>query len=457
MKRIGNLSESACSKLFSISQDSANANLILVELSTLLKIKSFKEKAKVKSIDSRDSFYITIDEDRLNARIIEKECPSQNFLFAEAPKEISALSLSKIREYQMFESGYVLPSTVKSHSCQKLEACPICDDGKCTVCHGDTKVECDACGGDTHCHSCGGSGEYPCHSCNETGECRHCDGTGEEDCDDCDGNGWVWVDCRACNGTGRYTLRNGYDVECRACRGSGHHHKEDCWTCNGTGSVDCHVCDGSGKCTKCGGEGHVECRACHGTGICGKCRGKGTLKCRNCKGTGLCPSCKGSQTISCRRCLGTGTYQTFSCITLSPDNHKFILKDKLLEKQLGVDLQSISKRQKYNGTPYVIDFTKPIINDSSLMDCLSMTSDLSYHDKMLEYRRSLINTDGSILIKPDIYVKSSILVEQFPIIKCSIEYSKEVFNFYIVGYDGKVFADKTPSIWDKICAFFIKI
>lgn len=454
MKQIGTLSYSACEQLLSAAVISNSPKLILDELGIMLKIKKIKDKARIKSIIFRDSVYVTINEERFVAIVSEEENPDDDYKFLSVSSDIQQLTLSDIRSFQRFDDKYVLPSTVKYHSCQKLEPCPICDDGKCTECNGEKTVVCDACDGDKYCHSCEGSGKYPCHSCNESGECRHCYGSGEEDCDDCDGNGWVWDDCRACNGTGRYTLRNGYDVECRVCHGYGHHHKESCRTCYGTGSVECHVCDGSGKCGKCGGEGHVECRACHGTGTCGKCRGKGTLKCRNCKGTGLCPSCKGSQTIPCRRCLGTGTYQTFSCITLSPDNHTYILKDKLLEKQLGVDLQSIGKRQKYNGTPYVIDFGKPTVNDFSLMDFLNRFSDLSYHDKMLEYRKSLVNPNGSVLIKPNIFVKSSILVEHFPIIKCSIEYSNEIFNFIIIGCEGKVFADKIPSIWDKICAFF---
>lgn len=454
MKHIGTLSDSACLQLKSTSMISSSANLILAELSTILKNKSFKNKAKAKSITSRGSIYITINEERYVAIVTDDENPDKQYQFSSSPSDVPSLKLSDIRAFQMYGNKYVLPSTVKSHTCSKLEPCPICTDGKCTECHGAKTVLCDACDGDKECHTCDGTGIYPCHSCHESGECSHCDGTGQEDCDDCDGDGWVWVDCRACNGTGRYTLRNGYDVECRVCHGSGHHHKEDCWNCDGTGLVDCHVCDGSGRCQKCDGDGHVECRACHGTGKCGKCKGKGKLKCRNCKGTGLCPSCKGSQTIPCRRCLGSGYYQSFKCVTLDSDNHTKILKDNSLEHQFGIKLSSVGKRQLYKGSPFIIDFGKPMVNDNPLMDFLNRASDLSYRDKIIEYRNSLLNRDGTVAIPKDIYHNSSIVVEQFPVIKCVIEYSNEIFTFYIVGTDGKVYADKTPSLWDKFCAWF---
>lgn len=454
MKQIGKLSASACQRLLSSASISNSSKLILEELGTILDIKKFKNKAKAKSITSRDCIYVTINEERYTASVNEEENPKEDFISSNATTDISKLTLDEIHTFQKFNDKYILPSTIKKHECPKLEPCPVCNDGLCEECNGEKTVTCNACDGNGECASCEGSGRYPCYSCNQSGECRHCDGTGEEDCDDCDGDGWVWDDCRACNGTGRYTLRNGYDVECKVCHGSGHHHKEDCWTCNGTGSVDCHVCDGSGQCQKCGGEGTVECRDCHGTGTCRKCKGKGRVKCRNCRGTGICPSCKGSETIPCRRCLGTGVYQTFKCISLEHDAHTVVLKDKSIERQLGIDLGEIDKLQIYNGIPYIIDFGKLTVKDNPLLDYLERASDSSYRNKILEYRNALIKSDNAPAIGNEIYSKTSILAEQFPLVKCSIEYSNELFTFYIIGTDGCVFADKTPSWWDKLCAWF---
>lgn len=454
MKQIGKLSASACQRLLSSAPISNSSKLILEELGTILDIKKFKNKARAKSITSRDCIYVTINEERYTTSINEEENPKEDFISLNATTDLSKLTLDEICAFQKFNDKYVLPSTIKKHVCPKLEPCPVCNDGMCLECNGEKNVTCNACDGNGECTSCEGSGRYPCYSCNQSGECRHCYGTGEEDCDDCDGDGWVWDDCRACNGTGRYTLRNGYDVECRVCHGSGHHHKEDCWTCNGTGSVDCHVCDGSGQCQKCGGEGTVECRDCHGTGTCRKCKGKGRVKCRNCRGTGICPSCKGSESIPCRRCLGTGVYQTFKCISLEHDAQTVVLKDKSIERQLGVDLGRIDKRQVYNGIPYIIDFGKPTVKDNPLLDYLEHASDSSYRNKIQEYRNALIKSDNSPVIGNEIYSKTSILAEQFPLVKCSIEYSNELFTFYIIGIDGCVFADKTSSWWDKLCAWF---
>lgn len=453
MKLIGSLSSSACQRLLSATLISTSSKLILEELGTILNIKKFKDKAKAKTVTSCHSIYITIKEKRYTADVTEGENPAEEFISSNASTDISKLTLDEIGAFQGFKNRYVLPSTIHKHKCPTLEPCPICTDGKCTECNGDKTVVCDACDGSGECSACDGSGRYPCYSCDQTGECSYCGGSGEEDCDDCDGDGWVWVECRACNGTGRYTLRNGYDVECRVCHGSGNHHKEDCDNCDGTGSVDCHVCDGSGECQKCGGEGDVECRACHGTGTCGKCKGKAKLKCRNCKGSGLCPSCKGTQTIPCRRCIGSGLYQTFKCITLHKNNHTYLLKDESLERQFDIDLKSLGKRQIYNGIPYIIDFGKPTINDIPIVDFLTRVYDSSYLEKIYQYRDSLFNRDGSALIDSNIYVKSSIVIEQIPVFKCIVEYSKETFIFYIIGTDGKVFADKTPTLWDRFCAW----
>lgn len=222
MKQIGTLSASACQKLLSSAQISNSSKLILEELGTILDIKKFKDKAKAKSISSRDSIYITINEERYTANVTDEENPKEDFTYSDVSTDISKLTLEQIRSFQEHGDMYVMPSTIQKHECQTLEPCPVCTDGKCVECNGEKTVTCNACDGDGKCSSCEGSGRYPCYSCNQTGECRHCDGTGEEDCDDCDGDGWVWDDCRACNGTGRYTLRNGYDVECKVCHGSGH-------------------------------------------------------------------------------------------------------------------------------------------------------------------------------------------------------------------------------------------
>lgn len=453
MKQIGSLANSICNWLIPSVLISSQSKIFLEELGAILKIKKFKDKAKVKSVTRNDSIYLTLNEERYIASFSEGENPDKKFKLYDAPTDISILKLEEIQSFQKFGDKYVLPSTIREHDCDTLEPCPICNDGKCPECNGDKTVVCDVCEGSKKCPSCDGSGRYPCYSCNQTGECSYCGGSGEEDCDDCDGDGYIEIDCRACNGTGRYTLRNGDEVDCRVCDGSGIHHTEDCNNCDGTGSVDCHVCDGSGRCEKCGGEGDVECRACHGTGVCGKCRGKGRLKCQNCKGSGLCPSCKGSQTIPCRRCLGTGIYQSFRCISLESDDHTILLKDESIERLLGIKLESVGKRQISKGIPYIVNFGKPIVNDKLLLEYLERASCLSYRNKILQYRNNLIKSDGTPAIDDNIYSKISILVEQFPVVKCSIEYSNELFTFYIIGTDGRVFADKTPSLWDRFCAW----
>ncbi|QBG46396.1 hypothetical protein EGM51_02920 [Verrucomicrobia bacterium S94] len=72
-----------------------------------------------------------------------------------------------------------------------------------------------------------------------------------------------------------------------------------CPVCNGEGRVflECKACGGSGKCARCGGEGERE------TGI-----GNHTVRCTACRGTGDCPVCGGAggKTVVCRACGGRG-------------------------------------------------------------------------------------------------------------------------------------------------------
>ena len=425
---------------------------ILRELASLLNVNSFKTKSKICYLNIKESIYIDIYEKTICATICNGESPKEEFKFFDSPRELESLTLKEIYGYQKFKNNkYVLPYSIDSHSCDKFEPCPICLDGNCTECHGKKTVVCDACDGDKYCHSCDGSGRYPCYSCNETGQCSYCDGTGEEDCDDCDGDGWIWVECSACNGTGRYTLRNGHEVDCRVCHGSGNHHKEDCWTCGGTGSVACHVCEGSGDCPKCDGEGDVECRACNGSGTCGKCHGNGSLKCRNCNGTGLCPSCHGRQTIPCRKCSGSGIYQTFKCISLESTSRGLKLKDCSIEKKLDYSLRDIGKEVIFKNNPYIFEFGKQTITDVAMFDLLDSLSDSSYKEKMIQYRSTLLEKSKDAKCS---YIETTVYIEKFPIIECVVEYSNENFQFIIIGTDGKVFVDKTPSWWDKFCAFF---
>ena len=87
------------------------------------------------------------------------------------------------------------------------------------------------------------------------------------------------------------------------------------------------------------------------------------------------------------------------------------------------------------------------------MDFLNRNSDSSYRDKIIEYRNALLRPDSSAFIAKN-HVEAAIVVEQFPIIKFIVEYSDKTFAFYIVGTDGRIFADKTPSIVDKFLAWF---
>ena len=87
MKQIGKLSASGCSQMLSLAMISSASNTILEELGTILKIKSFKDKAKVKSIKSQNSLYISIFEEKYNADIVEDESPDKDFQFSSAPSD----------------------------------------------------------------------------------------------------------------------------------------------------------------------------------------------------------------------------------------------------------------------------------------------------------------------------------------------------------------------------------
>ncbi len=90
--------------------------------------------------------------------------------------------------------------------------------------------------------------------------CNRCGGRGKVTlfisvkCGTCEGTGKHHSRCRACNGTGIFTLKNGRKVQCKACEGDGVYINKH---------RDCPVCRGKKKVQIIR---HVECRRCKGKG-----------------------------------------------------------------------------------------------------------------------------------------------------------------------------------------------
>ncbi len=76
----------------------------------------------------------------------------------------------------------------------------------------------------------------------EYASCPYCNG--EEFCDDIDEDSSeeVWTGpCAECDGTGR--------IECDVCEGEGEYNSEVCTSCNGEGDMECPYCGGTGEAT----------------------------------------------------------------------------------------------------------------------------------------------------------------------------------------------------------------
>lgn len=126
-------------------------------------------------------------------------------------------------------------------------------------------------------------------------KCPKCDGSGSVECGKCGGTGVhkPRTDCNRCGGRGNFS------VVCRKCGGSGSFEAE-CRRCGGSGSHKggtCYGCNGSGR-------KELDCRPCDGTGGI-------TRECRACEGRGYfpqldCSLCEGSGALECSRCGGTG-------------------------------------------------------------------------------------------------------------------------------------------------------
>ena len=126
-------------------------------------------------------------------------------------------------------------------------------------------------------------------------KCPKCDGSGSVECGKCGGTGVhkPRTDCNRCGGRGNFS------VVCRKCGGSGSFEAE-CRRCGGSGSHKggiCYGCNGSGR-------KEFDCHPCHGTG-------RRTLECKACEGRGYfpqldCSLCEGSGALECSRCGGTG-------------------------------------------------------------------------------------------------------------------------------------------------------
>ena len=203
---------------------------------------------------------------------------------------------------------------------------------QCDHCHGEGHIDCKDCNGTGKetCPTCKGEHPYTtCTKCNGSGKldsCHRCDGSGLVDCYYCDGIGKIREECPTCNGSG--STRKRRTVNCGECHGTGidsynsNGSPHSCRRCAGRGQVDeyyegtCSQCGGSGKCNfevtcpECKGEKKVKCQTCGGTGHepCRECDGEGKIACDTCKGTGevACHTCHGSQGSVCVDCFGTG-------------------------------------------------------------------------------------------------------------------------------------------------------
>lgn len=102
---------------------------------------------------------------------------------------------------------YVIPTSVKTHSCEPEMPCEICEgSGKCTKCDARGFNRCGSCQGSgtkeirdgnyangkakyrkVACASCHGSKKITCSSCKGTKNCGRCDGNAVVTCDRCDG------------------------------------------------------------------------------------------------------------------------------------------------------------------------------------------------------------------------------------------------------------------------------
>lgn len=111
------------------------------------------------------------------------------------------------------------------------------------------------------CPSCNGKGDFDCDDC----ICQECEGEGKVSCPRCT-NGYV--PCGFCNSTGKISKKFifSYSAPCPKCEGRG---KLSCTNCNGSVSVVCSQCNGTGRmasCSKCNGTKKVKCVKCGGKG-----------------------------------------------------------------------------------------------------------------------------------------------------------------------------------------------
>jgi len=108
--------------------------------------------------------------------------------------------------------------------------------------------------------------------------CNLCKGTGEryklqveevehKHCDACSGDGFVWIPCRKCQGTGRFKKEDGnlrINVECKACKrfenewpeGKKYHYRVRCRDCRGLDKKVRYIgLQSTTRCQKCKGLG----------------------------------------------------------------------------------------------------------------------------------------------------------------------------------------------------------
>ena len=139
--------------------------------------------------------------------------------------------------------------------------------------------------------------------------CKPCDGTGTVECARCNGSGEIagknMVSCPTCEGKRQFKRQ----VSCSNCHGKGSIAAKcnHCWRQNGLRNKNCTWCGGSGlgdseTCRKCDGY-----RKVYMYQACMTCQGHGEVM-NDSKVT--CPACKGKGKLKCERCNGRGfTYR----------------------------------------------------------------------------------------------------------------------------------------------------
>lgn len=196
-------------------------------------------------------------------------------------------------------------------------------------------------------------------------------------------------------------------MPCHRCHGSG---RDRCWSCHGRGSDDCFSCNSSGQRDGLNGE-RENCPFCHG---------RGRKDCISCNGTGM---------NDCTTCLGAGQLKSYVQLKVKWTNDA---DDSVIDRSSNVPAELISKVSGQVVVSEQAGMVYPIRHfpDAAVNEACQRLTDQFAQAATTEMKRILQQKHKLQIV---------------PVTKVVYSWKEEDYEYYVFGYEHKVYHPDYPQ------------